>query len=312
MALSEALRTKLSELVTSKRVVVFMKGNRHFPQCGFSAQVVGILNELIPSYETVNVLADPQIREGIKEFSSWPTIPQLYVDGQFVGGCDIVKEMHASGELMKLLGVEAPKVKVPAIALSDAAAAAFKEAAKEGAADEKLRLEVGPNFQYELYFGPPSPNDIRVMANGVEVLLDRESARRADGISIDYIDTPDGGAKAFKIDNPNEPARVKPLSPKELKTMLDEGEPLELFDVRPETERQRAKLEAAKPLDAEGEAYLMGLDRTRKLVFHCHHGMRSRAAAERFVREGFKNVYNLEGGIDAWSQAVDPNVPRYR
>src|SRR5437588_6207518 len=106
MPLSEELKAKLTDLVHSKKVVVFMKGNRHFPQCGFSAQVVQILNELIPAYETVNVLQDAAIRDGVKEFSSWPTIPQVYVNGEFVGGCDIVKDLYASGELHKLLGVE--------------------------------------------------------------------------------------------------------------------------------------------------------------------------------------------------------------
>ena len=76
------------------------------PQCGFSAQVVKILNELQPSYETVDALRSPEIRDGIKAFSQWPTIPQLYVDGLFIGGCDIVREMHASGELQKLIGVK--------------------------------------------------------------------------------------------------------------------------------------------------------------------------------------------------------------
>src|ERR1700689_1619408 len=88
-------RAQIQQLVTTNPVVLFMKGNRQFPQCGFSAQVVQILDEVAGAYETVNVLSDPAIRDGIKEFSSWPTIPQLYVRGQFVGGCDIVKEMHA-------------------------------------------------------------------------------------------------------------------------------------------------------------------------------------------------------------------------
>jgi monothiol glutaredoxin len=95
--------TKIGELIKSHKVVLFMKGNKAFPQCGFSSRVVEILkSEGIP-FETVNVLADPEIRQGIKEFSSWPTIPQLYVDGKFVGGCDIVSEMHANGELDKEL-----------------------------------------------------------------------------------------------------------------------------------------------------------------------------------------------------------------
>src|SRR5690349_11350007 len=114
MPLTEAMREQLSTLVASNRVVLFMKGNRQFPQCGFSARVVQILNGLVPSYETVNVLSDPDIRDGIKEFSSWPTIPQLYVDGQFIGGCDIVTELHGSGELAKLLGAEKSPATSPA------------------------------------------------------------------------------------------------------------------------------------------------------------------------------------------------------
>lgn len=81
-----------------------MKGTRRVPQCGFSAQVVQILDELLPGYETVDVVRSPQMRDGIKQFSEWPTIPQLYVDGKFIGGCDIVREMNVSGELQKLLG----------------------------------------------------------------------------------------------------------------------------------------------------------------------------------------------------------------
>ena len=106
MSLSEPLRQQISDLVAQNRVVLFMKGTRQMPQCGFSAQVVKILDALPPSYETVDVLRSPEIRDGIKAFSQWPTIPQLYVDGQFIGGCDIVREMHASGELQKLIGVK--------------------------------------------------------------------------------------------------------------------------------------------------------------------------------------------------------------
>ncbi len=106
MAITPELKSHFDTLVQKNKVVLFMKGNKHFPQCGFSAKVAGMLNELVGKYETVNVLADPAVRDGIKDYSSWPTIPQLYVDGQFVGGCDIVREMNASGELQKLIGVQ--------------------------------------------------------------------------------------------------------------------------------------------------------------------------------------------------------------
>jgi len=103
VTLDDATRQRIEELIASDRVVLFMKGDRNVPQCGFSATVVQILDQLVPEYTTVNVLADPRVREGIKEFSSWPTIPQLYVGGEFLGGCDIVREMYSSGELEKLL-----------------------------------------------------------------------------------------------------------------------------------------------------------------------------------------------------------------
>ena len=96
----ETIRREISE----NDIVVFMKGNANFPQCGFSAQVVEVMKRLgINDYRDVNVLEDMDIREGIKAFSDWPTIPQLYVKGEFVGGCDIVREMYLNGELVDLL-----------------------------------------------------------------------------------------------------------------------------------------------------------------------------------------------------------------
>jgi monothiol glutaredoxin len=103
MSLSEATRSKLASLIASDRVVLFMKGDRAAPQCGFSARVVQILDTLVPKYTTVDVLRAPDVREGIKELSAWPTIPQLYVDGEFLGGCDIVSELYTTGELKKKL-----------------------------------------------------------------------------------------------------------------------------------------------------------------------------------------------------------------
>lgn len=94
---------QITKLITDHKVVLFMKGSKSFPQCGFSSRVVELLKTEGVPFETVNVLSDPAIRQAIKDFSNWPTIPQLYVDGKFVGGCDIVTEMHASGELAKEL-----------------------------------------------------------------------------------------------------------------------------------------------------------------------------------------------------------------
>ena len=98
---------RIADLVQKNDVVLFMKGTALFPQCGFSSRAVAILDRLGAAYETVDVLQDPEIRDGIKAFSDWPTIPQLYVKGEFVGGSDIMMEMFESGELQELLAAKA-------------------------------------------------------------------------------------------------------------------------------------------------------------------------------------------------------------
>lgn len=299
---------RIKQIVEGHRVVLFMKGTRRAPECGFSASVVDVLDELLDAYTTVDVLADPELREGVKAFSSWPTLPQLYVQGKLVGGADIVKEMHRDGELAKLLGTTPREVKAPGITITDGAARALREAT--GEPDEgPLHLRVTSRFEYDLYFGPREAGDVEASSNGVTVLFDGSSARRADGIVIDFVERPGGGG--FKIDNPNEPARVQPLGPKELAEMMAKRTRFTLVDVRTPEEIETASLEGAIALDDRGQAHLDKLDRTTPVVFMCHHGVRSRRAAEHYLSQGFRHVYNLEGGIDAWSLEVDPKVSRY-
>jgi monothiol glutaredoxin len=98
-------KTRLDELVKQNKIMVFMKGNKMMPQCGFSNNVVQILNVLGVPFETIDVLADPEIRDGVKEYSSWPTIPQVYINGEFVGGSDILIELYQKGELQQMVEV---------------------------------------------------------------------------------------------------------------------------------------------------------------------------------------------------------------
>src|SRR5258707_10898094 len=109
---------------------------------------------------------------------------------------------------------------------------------------------------------------------------------------------------------PDEPARIRQISAPELKAMIDSGVPFELVDVRTEEERAIAKIEGSRLLDKAYHEYLLTLDRSTPIVLQCHHGIRSQAAAEYCLGEGFRNLYNLRGGIEAWSQLVDPSVPR--
>jgi monothiol glutaredoxin len=313
MPLTQSQRADFSRLVKAHPVLLFMKGNRQAPACGFSATVVGILNEFIPSFQTIDILQDPSMREGMKEFSSWPTFPQLYVRGEFVGGCDIVKEIYASGELQKLLGAEGASEAAPAeearmaLIVTSAAARAFSDALG-GSTAEVVRLEIDPEYKNDLHIAPKNDGDVAAGSGGMVLYVGASSARRAEGITIDFVNTPDG--MAFKIDNPNAPAAVKRLLPKELKAMLDRG-PVQLFDVRPAGERALAFIAGAKPFDEQEQREMASLARSTPIVVHCHHGVRSRFAAERLIAEGFTNVYNLEGGIEAWSRDVDPAIARY-
>lgn len=304
--MDEQIREQITELITGDRVVLFMKGTRHFPQCGFSATVTQILDGLVSDYKTFNVLSDGDVRQGIKDFSDWPTIPQLYVDGNFVGGCDIIREMFLAGELHSVLGVE-DKLKAPSIVLTTAA----REAVQAALGDEPgagLRIEISPRFEYALSVDGPQAGEFVVEIDGLTLRVDRGSAARADGMQIDFSKAGEGG---FRIDNPNEPPRVKELSVQELDRLRKDNAELLLVDVRPEGERKRASLDGAVALDDGGEAQLSALPKDAMVVFMCHHGGRSQSAAERYLQMGYKKVYNLAGGIEAWSRVVDDSVPRY-
>jgi monothiol glutaredoxin len=108
--MDQTVQQRIKDDIQSNDVVLYMKGSPVFPQCGFSAAVVQILTHLNVKFKGIDVLSDPSIRQGIKEFSNWPTIPQLYVKGEFVGGCDIVREMFQTGELQETLQSKGVKV----------------------------------------------------------------------------------------------------------------------------------------------------------------------------------------------------------
>ena len=306
--MSDDVLARIDALVKSDKVVLFMKGTRTAPQCGFSATVVQILDQYVPEYTTVNVLADPEMRDGVKEYATWPTIPQLYVGGEFLGGCDIVREMDQSGELLPALGDAAREPSPPELTITDAAAAVFAEALQEAGPDDMLRLAIDASFRHDLELSTPGPGDLRVTANGVTLLIDRGTARRADGLVVDYVEEPRAG---FKMDNPNAPPVVQQISAAEAKQIVEQEDGARFVDVRTPHERELAKIEGTTLLTQETLDELSALPKHTPLVFHCHHGQRSHQAALHFLDQGFTRVYNVIGGIDAWSSEVDASVPRY-
>lgn len=313
--LPESTRARVHEVLARDRVVLFMKGTRQAPQCGFSASVVEMLDTWLDDYATIDVFADPELREAIKTFADWPTIPQLYVAGEFIGGADILRELSDQGELGNTLGVADRAITPPNITLTEAAAAAILAAFESPEIEEGdvLRLAVDNRYRNDLSIGPRKPGDVIVEHRGVVIGLDRASARRAEGVSLDYVETAEG--VGFKIDNPAAPQAVRAISATDLAAAMAQaraaGKALHLYDVRTEEEVERAFIEGAVLLEAEVADEIAALPRETPLYFHCHHGIRSQRAAEHFVDLGFREVYNLTGGIEAWSEQVDPDVPRY-
>ena len=197
MPIPPELESRIQGIVDSGSTVLFMKGNPAAPQCGFSAQVVQVLNRLLPQYQTFDVLSDSEVREGVKEFSDWPTIPQLYVGGEFMGGCDIVKEMYDSGELHDALGMDRPALTGDQVAISISAEAEriLRNAQQQQQAqqpDVQLHFGIDAKFQPFLGFGPATGSEVRVQVGDLYFLLDQDSAGRAQGASITVVDSEHG------------------------------------------------------------------------------------------------------------------------
>lgn len=299
---------RIRTLLAENDVVLFLKGTRQSPRCGFSSRVVDALDAHLTDYVAIDAMADESLLSAVKKHADWPTLPQLYVKGALVGGADIVEDLVKAGELAGVLGVSAPlEVVTPEITVTEAALAAFRDFS--GTDAPSVRLAVGRDFVPELEIEAPRPKDVVLRLGALTLSVDPLSARRADGMRIDFSKGP--GATGFKIDNPNAPPKVRSLSVEEYAKWRTDGRPHLLLDVRTPAEVEIAKIEGAQLLDDDMRDDLEELDRTKVLVMQCHHGIRSRAAAEHCISMGFREVYNLEGGIEAWSQRVDPSVPRY-
>lgn len=297
MSLEPAVRERIENQIASHRVVLYMKGNPKMPQCGFSARVSGMIDQLLEGdYASYNVLEDESIREGIKEYGNWPTIPQLYVDGELIGGCDIVTEMYNAGELHEIFGLEKPDRTPPDIEISDKAAEKIREFL-EAYPGNHLHFSIDSGWDAQFQVGPKQGHEIETESAGITVLMDLASAQRARGARIDWVETMEG--EGLKLDLPGAPAPVRQMTPDELQKRLNAGERLLVIDTRAETNRSEQPLDFARPLDADLMAELNDGDPHLPLVFVCDVGVTSQQYAEHYRKQGFREVYNLEGGARA-------------
>jgi len=307
MSLDPALRARIDALLAAHPVVLFMKGSPDAPQCGFSAKAVAALAATGADYAHVDVLADPEIREGIKAYGDWPTIPQLYIGGELVGGSDIIVQMAGSGELHAALGQPAPDRTPPAITITPAAADMLRKAIADAGHDLALQVEVDAGFNTRLQLAPRDAQAIASELEGLRVQFDLASAPRARGLSIDWVE--DARGRGLVIENPNAPAKVRDLTPAQAAERVQAGTLL-LVDVRPLDERLMAEAPVPYRHIDHGVADLEALPKDTAIGFLCRSGGRSAQAAEHFRALGFTQLYNVAGGINAWA-LLDPNLRPY-
>jgi monothiol glutaredoxin len=189
------------------------------------------------------------------------------------------------------------------------AAAAIMESALRDHPGTAVHLKIDAGFGHALSLTPPKPGTVAITAGSLTLCADPLSAGRAAGLRIDVRESLQG--QGFDFQNPQAPPPVKPLTVTELKAALASATPPHLYDVRGDDERAVAAIAAAAPWNDAALAAIEALPKDAPLAFLCHGGGRSRNVAERYRRRGYTNVFNVEGGIDAWSREVDPAVPRY-
>ena len=308
MSLDPALRARIETLLATNPVVLFMKGNPNAPQCGFSSKAIGALDAAGATYTHVDVLSDPEIREGIKAYGDWPTIPQLYIGGELVGGSDIILQMAGSGELHAALGLPAPDRTPPVITITAPAAELLRKAIDDAGEGYALQIDVDRGFNARLQLAQRDDAAIASESAGIRAQFDLASAQRARGMSIDWAD--DERGRGLVIDNPNAPPKVRNLTPAQADEQARAGT-LTIVDVRPANERALASLAIDHATFDDGTDAIQALPKDTPLAFLCHHGGRSAQAAEQFRAMGFTKVHNITGGIDAWAQQVDSRIGTY-
>lgn len=298
--MKQDVKQKIEKLINTHKVFLFMKGTPQTPMCGFSGNTIKMLKDLLEDdFKSFNVLEDQAVREGIKSYSEWPTIPQLYINNQFIGGNDIISEMFNTGELHELLDLKKPDRTPPNMTISDEALQHIKEGMQE-AGDHKLFLSIDDAFNTRFSLDTPKGYEIVTRVGDLDLYMDIGTAERAQNIEITWLEELQGSG--LRIKNPNEPPAVIELSVSELQDWLDTQDidnPL-VFDVRPAEKIAMGTLPGGRRLDKQAINDIEKFDKDTPLVFVCQVGQSSMAAAEFFRKKGYSKIYNLTGGYDAW------------
>lgn len=297
--MNEQTKQEIEKLISNNTCVLFMKGNPKHPQCGFSSNTVKILNEIVgEDFSYCNVLEDQNIREGIKEYGNWPTIPQLYINKELVGGNDIVTEMYNSGELQTMLGKPMPERKPALITITEKAKENILSGI-ENIGSSVLMLSIDSQFNTRFSIEEPKGYELTSDVGDIKIYMDIGTAKRADGIEIDWVEDLQGSGLVIK--NPNEPKSVNQISKNELEKGMADGVYSHIYDVRGEHEFLANSIPGSKRLDKQNMQEIENLEKHTPLVFVCSVGNSSQGACEFYRKKGYTNVNNLVGGVSVWS-----------
>jgi len=296
--MNEQTRQTIEDLVNNNNCVLFMKGNPKQPQCGFSSNTVKILHDLVgDDFAYCNVLEDQNIREGIKEYGNWPTIPQLYINKELVGGNDIVTEMFNTGELQSMLNLPQPERKAAKITITQQAKENIMSGI-ENIGSNVLMLSIDSQFNTRFSIEEPKGYEVVSEIDDIKIYMDIGTVKRADGIEIDWVDDLNGAGLVIK--NPNEPKPVKQITVQDLQKGMESNQYQYIYDVRSETDFLNNSIPGSKRLDKQNMQIIEELAKDTPLVFVCHVGNTSQGACEFYRKKGYTNVNNLVGGISSW------------
>jgi len=296
--MNQETKQTIENLVNNNNCILFMKGNPQHPQCGFSSNTVGIVKELLgKNFAYCNVLESSDLREGIKEFGNWPTIPQLYINKELVGGNDIVTEMYNTGELHSLLGMQQPDKSPAKITLSPKAAENIKNGMQD-IGTNVLMLSIDAQFNTRFSIEQPKGYEIITECQDIKVYMDIGTSKRADGMEIDWVEDLQGAGLVIK--NPNEPQPVKQISKKELNEGIEQGKFQNIYDTRSEQQFNAQSIPGSKRLDKENMQSIEKMAKDTPLVFVCAVGNTSQGACEFYRKKGYTNIHNLAGGVAGW------------
>ncbi|MBL4773018.1 MAG: Grx4 family monothiol glutaredoxin [Alcanivoracaceae bacterium] len=296
--MNEQTKQEIENLVKNNTCVLFMKGNPKHPQCGFSSNTVNILHELLgDDFAYCNILENQNIREGIKEYGNWPTIPQLYVNKELVGGNDIVTEMYNTGELQTMLGLPQPQKQSAEITITEVALENIKKGIKD-IGSNVLMLSIDSQFNTRFSIEEPKGYETVSKIGEINIYMDIGTVKRANGIEIDWVEDLQGAG--LVINNPNQPKEINQISKKELINGIEKGQFKNIYDVRSEQQFLEQSIPGSKRLDKQSMDEIESLDKDTPLVIVCAVGNTSQGACNFYRKKGFNNVNNLVGGVSNW------------